>query len=437
MEKISLRTTKDSKEKGLKAEYYRSYNFSDTPYKTETDEELRIFGILDQDIFGSVLWTGEFIAEKDGQYRFSSNPGLGKARIYINGKKISLNEKGPPVFGGVLPSAKIGSIFLKAGSYPIRIEYSAKPNFLLSFILKIVMPAMSDMLNKFRFLEIGCRLPEPDISSAVTLARNTDAVIIVVGSADNYETEGEDRPSMKLTGKQDKLIESILNVNDNTVVVMNTGSPIEMPWVSSCPAILQVWLPGQEGGNAISNILFGNVNPSGKLPVTFPIALEDNPSYKYYPGNDEVEYSEDIYVGYRYYDTKNVAPLFPFGHGLSYTEFEYSNFNCPIEVSSLKNVELKFIIKNVGKTQGQEVVQCYVRDVESRLERPIKELKAFYKLNLLPGESKTVNLSLDKTSFSFFDDQINKWIVEPGKFEIMIGSSSKDIRLKQIINFIN
>ena len=437
MEKISLRTTKDSKEKGLKAEYYRSYNFRGTPYKTETDEELRIFGILDQDIFGSVLWTGEFIAEKDGQYRFSSNPGLGKARIYIDGKKISLNEKGPPVFGGVLPSAKIGSIFLKAGSYPIRIEYSAKPNFLLSFILKIVMPAMSDMLNKFRFLEIGCRLPEPDISNAVTLARNTDAVIIVVGSADNYETEGEDRPSMKLTGKQDKLIESILNVNDNTVVVMNTGSPIEMPWVSSCPAILQVWLPGQEGGNAISNILFGNVNPSGKLPVTFPIALEDNPSYKYYPGNDEVEYSEDIYVGYRYYDTKNVAPLFPFGHGLSYTKFEYSNFNCPIEVSSLKNVELKFIIKNVGKTQGQEVVQCYVRDVESRLERPIKELKAFYKLNLLPGESKIVNLSLDKTSFSFFDDQINKWIVEPGKFEIMIGSSSKDIRLKQIINFIN
>ena len=437
MEKISLRTTKDSKEKGLKAEYYRSYNFSGTPYKKETDEELRIFGILDKDIFGSVLWTGEFIAEKNGKYRFSSNPGLGKARIYIDGKKISLNEKGPPVFGGVLPSAKIGSIFLKAGSYPIRIEYSAKPNFLLSFILKIVMPAMSDMLNKFRFLEIGCRLPEPDISSAVTLARNTDAVIIVVGSADNYETEGEDRPSMKLTGKQDKLIESILNVNDNTVVVMNTGSPIEMPWVSSCPAILQVWLPGQEGGNAISNILFGNVNPSGKLPVTFPIALEDNPSYKYYPGNDEVEYSEGIYVGYRYYDTKNVAPLFPFGHGLSYTKFEYSNFNCPIEVSSLKNVELKFIIKNVGKTQGQEVVQCYVRDVESRLERPIKELKAFYKLNLLPGESKIVNLSLDKTSFSFFDDQINKWIVEPGKFEIMIGSSSKDIRLKQIINFIN
>ena len=437
MEKISLRTTKDSKEKGLKAEYYRSYNFSGTPYKKETDEELRIFGILDQDIFGSVLWSGEFIAEKDGQYLFSSNPGLGKARIYIDGKKISLNEKGPPVFGGVLPSAKIGSIFLKAGSYPIRIEYSAKPNFLLSFILKIVMPAMSDMLNKFRFLEIGCRLPEPDISNAVTLARNTDAVIIVVGSADNYETEGEDRPSMKLTGKQDKLIESILNVNDNTVVIMNTGSPIEMPWVSSCPAILQVWLPGQEGGNAISNILFGNVNPSGKLPVTFPIALEDNPSYKYYPGNDEVEYSEGIYVGYRFYDTKNVAPLFPFGHGLSYTKFEYSNFNCPIEVSSLKNVELKFIIKNVGKTQGQEVVQCYVRDVESRLERPIKELKAFYKLNLLPGESKTVNLSLDKTSFSFFDDQINKWIVEPGKFEIMIGSSSKDIRLKQIINFIN
>ena len=437
MEEISLREKIGSKEKGLKAEYYRSYNFSGNPYKTEIDEELRIFGILDQDVFGSVLWTGEFIAHKDGQYRFSANPGLGKAKVFIDGKKISLNEKGAPVFGGLLPSAKIGNIFLKAGSHPIRIEYSAKPNFLLSFILKIVMPAMSDMLNKFRFLEIGCRLPEPDMSKAVALARKTDAVIVVVGSSDNYETEGEDRPSMKLTGKQDKLIESILNVNDNTIVVMNTGSPIEMPWVSSCPAILQVWLPGQEGGNAISNILFGNVNPSGKLPVTFPIKLADNPSHNYYPGDDEVAYTEGIYVGYRYYDTKSVTPLFPFGHGLSYTKFEYVNLECPKEMSSLDIVEINFTVKNTGEIKGQEVVQCYVRDLDSSLDRPLKELKAFYKVSLLPGESSTVDISLDASSFSFFDDRINKWIIEPGKFEIMIGSSSKDIRLKQIINFNN
>ena len=437
MEKSSLITKTGLQEKGLTAEYYHSYNFSGNPYKTEIDEELRIFGILDQDVFGSVLWTGEFIAHKDGQYRFSANPGLGKAKIYIDGEKISLNEKGPPVFGGVLPSAKIGSIFLKAGNHPIKIEYSAKPNFLLAFILRIVMPAMSDMLNKFRFLEIGCRLPEPDMSKAVALARKTDIVIVVVGSSDNYETEGEDRPSMKLTGEQDKLIESILDVNNNTIVIMNTGSPIEMPWVSDCPALLQVWLPGQEGGRAISNVLFGNVNPSGKLPVTFPKVLEDNPSYGHYPGDDDVVYNEGIYVGYRYYDTKDVTPLFPFGHGLSYTKFEYKSLECPKDVQSLENIVINFTVKNIGQTKGQEVVQCYIRDIDSSLDRPFKELKAFHKLDLLPGESKTVNLSLDSTSFSFFDDRINKWTAESGKFEIMIGSSSKDIRLKQIINYDN
>ena len=148
-------------------------------------------------------------------------------------------------------------------------------------------------------------------------------------------------------------------------------------------------------------------------------------------------YTEGIYVGYRYYDTKSVTPLFPFGHGLSYTKFEYVNLECPKEMSSLDIVEINFKVKNTGEIKGQEVVQCYVRDLDSSLDRPLKELKAFYKVSLLPGESSTVDISLDASSFSFLDDRINKWIIEPGKFEIMIGSSSKDIRLKQIINFNN
>jgi beta-glucosidase len=275
------------------------------------------------------------------------------------------------------------------------------------------------------------------MSDAVDLAKKTDVAIVVVGSSDNYETEGEDRPSMKLTGKQDKLIESILNVNKNTIVIMNTGSPIEMPWIDRCPAVLQVWLPGQEYGNALSNVLFGNVNPSGKLPVTFPKRIEDNPSFGYYPGEDKVIYNEGIYVGYRHYDTRKVEPLFPFGHGLSYAEFDYKELECPKQVQSLDNIELSFSVQNTGKVKGQEVVQCYVRDISSSLDRPLKELKEFQKISLLPGESKMVNLSLDKSSFSFFDDHINKWIIEPGDFEILIGSSSKDIRLKQTINYNN
>jgi beta-glucosidase len=296
---------------------------------------------------------------------------------------------------------------------------------------------MSNMLKKFRFLEIGCRPPEPSMSDAVNLAKSTDVAIVIVGSSDNYETEAEDRPSMKLTGEQDKLIESIVKVNKNTIVVMNTGSPIEMPWIDQCTAVLQAWLPGQEYGNALSNLLFGSVNPSGKLPVTFPKRIEDNPSFGYYPGGDKVVYNEGIYVGYRHYETRNVEPLFPFGHGLSYTEFDYLDLECPKQVQSLDNIELNFSIKNIGKVKGQEVIQCYVRDVNSSLDRPIKELKAFQKISLLPEESKIVNLSLDKSSFSFFDDRINKWIAEPGSFEILIGSSSKDIRLKQIINYNN
>ena len=437
MEKISLRAKAGSEEKGLKAEYYSSYDFSGDPYKIETDEELRIFGILDKDIFGSVKWTGEFVAHKDGRYRFSANAGLGKAKIYINGKRLSLNEKGSSGFGGLLPPPRIGNIFLKTGKHLIKIEYSAKPNIFLSFFLKIIMPAMSNMLEKFRFLEIGCRLPEPSMLDAVKLAKNVDVTIVVVGSSDNYETEAEDRPSMKLTGKQDKLINSILNVNKNTIVVMNTGSPVEMPWLDQCQAVIQAWLPGQEYGNALSNLLFGNINPSGKLPLTFPKKLEDNPSFGYYPGNDKVVYDEGIYVGYRYYETKNIEPLFPFGHGLSYTEFDYKELECPEQVSSLDNIELNFSIQNTGTVEGQEVVQCYVRDIKSSLDRPFKELKAFQKILLLPGESRIVNLSLDKSSFSFFDDRINKWIIEPGDFEILIGSSSTDVRLKQTINYNN
>ena len=435
MEAASLRLNSSSDETGLQGTYYRSYDFTGAPFRTELDKELRIFGIIDEAVFGSVLWTGDFIAEKSGEYKFSANPGLGKAKIFIDGKKVKLNEKGQPAFGGLLPAPKIGNILLSSGRHSIRVEYSAKPNIFLSFILKIVMPGISDLLKKFRFLEIGCRLPEPEISQAIDLARNSDLSIIVVGSSDNYESEGEDRPTMKLTGKQDELIESILNVNRNTIVIINTGSPVEMPWVNKCPAILQVWLPGQEGGSAMANVVFGNVNPSGKLPVTFPNKLEDNPSYRYYPGDKKVFYDEGIYVGYRYYDTKNVDPLFPFGHGLSYTKFDYGLITGPSNIVSGEKIDLSITVKNSGQRKGKDVIQCYVRDLESSIDRPNKELKAFQKVTLEPNESKLIKFSLDETALSFFAPDYNSWIVEQGKFEILIGSSSRDIRSRKIINF--
>ena len=193
----------------------------------------------------------------------------------------------------------------------------------------------------------------------------------------NGRPEGFDRVDMKLPGEQNKLIKEVLKANKNTVVVLNVGSPVEMPWIDKAQTVLQLWYNGQEQGNALADVLFGDINPSGKLPTTFPVRLEDNPAYINYPGeNGKVKYGEGIFVGYRYYDKKDVTPLFPFGHGLSYTKFKYSNLKlCTKKVSPDGTLKVKVDVTNTGKVKGKEVVQLYVRDVQSTFARPEKELK--------------------------------------------------------------
>jgi beta-glucosidase len=211
--------------------------------------------------------------------------------------------------------------------------------------------------------------------------------------------------------------------------VLINGTPLDMrQWAEKVPAIIEAWYPGMEGGNAIANILFGAVNPSGKMPETFPMKLEDNPSYGNYPGsNDKVYYREGIFVGYRHYDKNSIIPQFPFGHGLSYTTFEYSGLSVAPAAQS-GNVKVSVSVQNTGTREGKEVVQLYVGDKASSLPRPPKELKGFKKINLKPGEQKTVTFELDKRAFSFFDPSRNQWVAEPGEFNIMAGSSSRDIR---------
>ncbi|MGQ9780604.1 MAG: fibronectin type III-like domain-contianing protein, partial [Bacillota bacterium] len=204
--------------------------------------------------------------------------------------------------------------------------------------------------------------------------------------------------------------------------------PVTMPWIDSVPAVLQAFYPGQEGGRAIARILLGEVNPSGKLPVTFPRRLEDTPAFLDSLGGLEVRYGEGIFVGYRYYDRRGIAPLFPFGHGLSYTTFAYDEFVAPRQARIGEPVRLSVRVTNTGPRAGKEVVQVYVRDVESSLPRPPKELKAFAKVALAPGESKTVEFALDGRAFAFYDPYRGRWTVEPGEFELLVGSSSRDIR---------
>jgi len=248
---------------------------------------------------------------------------------------------------------------------------------------------------------------------------------------EEYESEGFDREDMELPGAQAELVETVAKANKNTIVVLNNGSPVSMErWIDKVSAVVEAWFPGQECGNAIADILFGEVNPSGKLPETFPKRIEDNPAYINYPGESgKALYGEGIFVGYRYYDARKIEPLFPFGYGLSYTTFEYSNLRIgspDLRMGDKLMVDVD--VKNIGKREGKEVVQLYISDIESGLVRPAKELKGFGKIGLNPGETKTASFVLDRRDLSFYDPDQKQWVAEPGEFEVLVGSSSRDIR---------
>lgn len=371
---------------------------------------------LDPQAF-SVRLNARFIPKKSGKHQFSLS-GNGLFRLMVNDCLIIDNWTGksrqdvPP---WNCPE-QIGEINLESGqACDFRLEYSWAG----------FMP--------YRVIRVGHWVPfEGDlISEAVDLAKRSDVVLMFAGLTNEWESEGYDRPDMRLPGRQDELIEKVCEANPNTIVVLNTGSPVSMPWMGKTPAILQTWYGGQELGNAVTGVLFGAVNPSGKLPFTMPANLEQNPTYINYPGEfGEVRYGEGIFIGYRYYDAKLLEPAFPFGHGLSYTEFSYNNLD--IQADSFNHNGLIIVsvdICNLGNYPGKEVVQLYLVDCVSPVLRPPRELKAFQKVYLNPGETKTVVLTLDRRSLSYYNPDQGDWIMDPGEYEVQVGSSSRDIRL--------
>jgi len=274
------------------------------------------------------------------------------------------------------------------------------------------------------------------IKQAVDIAKNSDAAILFVGTTSNIETEGRDRENLDLPKGQDKLIEEVAKVNNNTVVVLTTGSPVLMEdWLPKVKAVVQSWFGGQEMSSAIAEVLSGAYSPSGKLPVTFPRRWEDCSAYSSYKMKDSLtEYKDGIYVGYRHFEKKNIEPLYPFGYGLSYTTFGYKDMKTIVKQNGAQpEVEVNVTITNTGNREASEVVQVYVQDVESSVDRPVKELKAFKKVLLKSGETKNVQLILDKNAFSFYNVEKKSWVMESGKFVIHAGSSSKDIRLSDIV----
>ena len=407
-------TPPDAKEgeHGLKAEYFANMKLEGEPAVTRIDPNIDFNwggGSPDPAIPGdhfSARWTGRMTVPATATYNLGlcADDGF---RLYIDGELFI--DHWIDYWGQAITK----EINLESGrSYDIRIEYFEN---------------LGGALAQFGWTRSTANV----LDEAVAAAKGADAVVLFAGLSPLFEGEGFDRRDLKLAQDQYDLIEAVTKATPNAVVVLNSGTPLEMdPWLNNAAAIVETWYAGQEGGNAVANILFGKVNPSGKLAFTFPKKLEDNPSYGNYPGADGVvHYKEGLFVGYRYYDTKNVEPLFPFGHGLSYTTFKYSDLKIDEKSDNGLKINVSLNIENTGAREGAEVVQLYVRDVASSLERPLKELKAFKKINLKPGEKQGLTLTLTERDLAFYNPESKRWTAEPGEFEILVGSSSRDIRL--------
>ncbi|MCP4752770.1 MAG: beta-glucosidase [Proteobacteria bacterium] len=412
---------KDRDEPGLTLEYFENPDLSGEPAQVDLEKRSKIswFGA-----FASVVATGRFGARFSGVYT-APETGLytfglmsaGQSRMLLDGREIIDNwteQTRGESFYAHGSTEKRAEVELQAGrEYELVIEYKREQGVLIAGLqYGILPPVPSDLMER-----------------AVQAAQEADAVVLVAGTNGEWETEGNDRADMSLPGRQVELIQKVCAANPRTVVVLNAGSPIDMPWLDQAPAVLQSWFPGQEFGNALADVLFGDANPSGKMPTTVPVRLEDTPAFTTYPGeNHRVLYGEDIFVGYRWYDKRDIAPRVPFGHGLSYTTFEYGPIKVEAQQKMGDTIKVQVEVSNTGSRAGQEVVQLYVRDVESRLVRPVKELKGFRKIALEPGEAKQVEFLLDERSLSYWDRSAMGWMAEPGEFELLVGSSSRDIR---------
>ncbi len=368
--------------------------------------------------------TSTLTVEEAGEYDLSlASSGL--SRLTVDGEAVIDNwtdfQPGNTYFGFGSDEVRARR-FLDAGEHTAVIEFAPR----------LVKTGVAPM----RALRFGFRRPLPasSLADAVRLAAEADYAVVCVGTNGDWETEGIDRWGLALPGQQDELVRQVARVNPNTVVLLQTGGPVLMPWLDQAPAVLQAWFPGQEAGHAIADVLLGHADPGGRLPQTFPARLEDDPVHpeqpdRQYPGEDgQVEYHEGLYIGYRHVDRAGLTPLFPFGFGLSYTAFELGEPT--LSAASLEpddELRVTLPVRNTGERAGQTVVQLYISDPQARLERPQKELKVFAKVALPPGEARDVTLTLDMRALAYYDDSRGAWVADAGDFELLLGTNSADL----------
>ncbi|KAG2734340.1 hypothetical protein G9P44_002346 [Scheffersomyces stipitis] len=416
---------------GYNCKFYRETVGS--PERTLIDEyNLDISYILLVDYYNDLApdsvffvdFEGEFTPDETAEYEFGASV-QGTALIYVDNKLVVDNKtkqrRGNSFFNSGSAEEK-GTLLLEKGkTYKVRIEFGSGPTFTCRQEGSTVVAGGGGInLGMAKVID-----PEIEIHKAAKLAKEADKVVLNIGLNQEWEAEGFDRPDMELVGYQNKLIDAVLAANPNTVIVNQSGTPVEMPWLPKAKAVLQAWYGGNESGNGIADVLFGDVNPSGKLSLTFPFKTIDNPTYlNFKTERGRVLYNEDIFVGYRFYEKMGRDVAFPFGFGLSYTNFEFADVN--VEVEELDdNLEVSVTVSNTGKVDGAEVVQIYIGKEDSDVIRPVKELKGFEKVFLKAGTQETVISTLSlKESVSFFDEYQEKWSVLAGEYQVYVGNSS-------------
>jgi beta-glucosidase len=412
---------------GLMVDYFAERGFDGAPYQTRPEREIgKLVSTNSMERMGEGLgalrWSGWFWPERDGRHEFSIRA-PGEGRIWLDGEKL-IDESTTPVLddwdvGGHPAPRRIAARDLIAGrGYPIIVDY--------------VRPVKTEGLA-WEYVGIGVRQPTGSIEEAAELAAAADAAVVVIGAASVSEGEGYDRADLDLPGNQNALVEAVLAANPNTAIVLVGGAPYALPWIDHAPAVLAAWLGGEEGPDATARILFGQAEPSGRLPVTFPRRIEDTPAHPWYPGGEQATYGEGLFVGYRHFDRAPEQPMFPFGHGLTYTRFAYSGLAAPEEARLGDEVSLSFTLANAGRRPGAETAQLYVRPRGPSVERPVKELKGFAKVALAPGEKRRVTLRLTARDFSYWDPDSNGWKAEPGSYDLLVGGSAADIELQATV----
>jgi beta-glucosidase len=412
------------------AEFYDNLSFAGAPVHVENHEDTIGFyldkgrladGKVDPQAF-SARYSGSYAATRSGVHRVGVYAAA-YVKVFIDGKLVtdaaSNWRKGRTFFEEGCDEV-IGEIALEAGrTYAVVIELTPKSTDNLHFIAFAV--------------GIGCPLGDEDIAEAARVAADAELALVFIGRSDEWDTEGSDLAGIALPGRQNELVAAVARANPRTVVVLQTGGPVEMPWIGDVAGLIEAWYPGQEAGNAIADVLIGKAEPGGRLPQSFPVRWQDNPTHsqdlEVYPGlNGKVRYEEGVFVGYRHYDRTGIAPLFPFGFGLSYTRFEFSGFEVENLMDAEGIVRVHAGIRNTGTRAGSSVVQIYVRDIAASVPRPHKELKAFAKLALDANDGRTVTFDLKARDFAFFDVAAQCWRIEAGTFEILAGFSAADIQ---------